>query len=483
VQVRPDTDPYLLAAMLHHLDRTVGFDLARYGDHVHRVGELRRWLDAYSPARVAPIVGVDASRIEQLATDFAAAPTAAVHMSTGLNMGRQGALAYFLVQMLSLVTGNLDRPGGNVVLARAIAPRPSDAPPGAESLEDTPFGPVRRSQGSLPAALLPDWIRHPDSPIRALFCVAGNPALSLGGATEMADALADLDLLVCVDLYRNATGELADVNLPATDWFERPDLNTFTQGVQTIPHVQLTEAMVEPHAERKPETEIFSLLTEAMGMAPAFGPGSDALAMMHDGELAAHGLSVAELARRDRGLAVLEPDATEAFLGGRLQTSDGRLDCAPELVVRAMARADSIFDELEAEPAGQLRLITRRTRNTLNSALANVAKLKDRGAASNPLWMHPDDAAVRGLAAGDVARVHNDVGELEAPIALDPNLRPGVVSMTHGFGYAATPGMPVAHAHPGVNVNLLSPSGPGTFDPLSGMTHLTGIRVEVDATA
>ena len=137
--------------------------------------------------------------------------------------------------------------------------------------------------------------------------MAGNPALSFGGATEVATALADLDLLVCVDLYRNATGELADINLPATDWFERPDLNTFTQGVQAIPHIQLTEALVEPRAERKPEAEIFALLSEAMGFPAAFGPGTDAIAMMNDGDLAAHGLSVAELAGRDRGLAVLDP--------------------------------------------------------------------------------------------------------------------------------------------------------------------------------
>jgi anaerobic selenocysteine-containing dehydrogenase len=479
VQIRPDTDPYLLAAMLHHLDRTVGFDLGRAGDHVRRLDELRDWLAGYPPERVAPVVGIEAAEIERLATAFATAPTAAVHMSTGVNMGRQGALAYFLVQMLSLVTGNLDRRGGNVVVGRAIAPRPSDAPPGPESLEDTPFGPVRRSQGSLPAALLPEWIRHPETPIRALICVAGNPALSLAGATEVTEALGDLDLLVSIDLYRNATGELAHVNLPATDWFERPDLNTFTQGVQTTPHVQLTEAVVEPRGERKPEAEIFALLAEAMGFAAAFGPGTDAIALMHDGELAAHGLSVAELARRDRGLAVLDEDATDAFLGGRLQTPDGRIDCAPELVAGSMARADRIVDELAAEPPDQLRLITRRTRTTLNSALANVAKLKERGAGTNPLWMHPDDAAARGLAAGAVAYVRNDAGSLEAPVALDPDLRPGVVAMTHGFGYAASPGMPVAHAHPGVNVNLLSPSGPGTFDPLSGMSHLTGIPVEV----
>ena len=482
VQVRPDTDPYLLTAMLHHIDRTVGFDVERYDDHVHHLDELRGWLAAYSPERVAPVVGVDAQQIERLATSFATAPTAAVHMSTGLNMGRQGTLAYFLVQMLSLVTGNLDRPGGNVVVGRAIAPRASDAPPGVDSLEDTQFGPVRRSQGSLPTALLPDWIRHPDTPIRALISVAGNPALSLGGGAEMADALADLDLLVCVDLYRNATGELAHVNLPATDWFEQPTFNTFTQGVQTTPHIQLTDALVEPRAERKPEAEIFGLLAEAMGFAPAFGPGTDGIAMMNDGELAAHGLSVAELAGRDRGLAVLDTQPTEAFLGGRLQTPDGRLSSRPS----------SWCGRSTSGPTGSSRSwppsrptscgSSPGSRNTLNSALASVAKLKARGADTNPLWMHPDDAAARGLAAGDVARVHDeDEQALEAAVALDPNLRPGVVAMTHGFGHAAAPGMPAAHTHPGVNVNLLSPSGPGTFDPLSGMTHLTGIPVEVAA--
>jgi hypothetical protein len=75
----------------------------------------------------------------------------------------------------------------------------------------------------------------------------------------------------------------------------------------------------------------------------------------------------------------------------------------------------------------------------------------------------------------------NHVGAVVATVALDLNLRPGVVSMTHGFGFAANPGLPVAHAHPGVNVNVLSPSGADSFDPLSGMSHLTGIPVTVEA--
>ncbi len=308
--------------------------------------------------------------------------------------------------------------------------------------------------------------------------------LSLGGAESVADAFAELDLLVSIDLYRNATAEVAHVVLPATDLFERPDLNTFTQGVQATPHIQLTEAVVEPRGGAPARDRDLRPALRGDGRPrPRRAAGVEGLAAAYDGDLAEHGLSVAALAERDRGLAVLDGDATGTFLAERLMTPDGRIDCAPGLIVEAMERSRAILDEMEAEPADRLRLITRRTRTTLNSAMANIGRLKDRGAATNPLWMHPDDAEARGLAAGDLARVSNDVGTVEAPVALDPDLRPGVVAMTHGFGFAANPSLPVAHSHPGVNVNVLSPSGPGTFDPLSGMSHLTGIPVDVQRAA
>lgn len=481
VQIRPDTDVFLLAAMLHRIDATVGFDLSRYDDKVRGVERLRSWLTDYPPEAVAPVVGIDARVIEQMADDFAAAASAAVHSSTGVNMGSHGTLAYHLIQMLSLVTGNLDRPGGNVERTRAVAPMGATAGAGPDSFEPTPLGPVRRSKGCLPAALLPDWIRHPDSPIKALISLAGNPVLTLSGAADVADAFAQLDLLISVDLYRNATAEMAHVVLPATDWYERPDLNAFVQGVQARPHIQFTDAMVEPAGERRHETEIFNLLAEAMGLGPVAAVGVDGLAAAYDGDLAAHGLSVGELSARDRGLAVLDDDATGTLLSDRIMTADGTLDCVPELIVDAMTRADHSLSAMRDEPADALRLITRRTLNTLNTAFANIAKLKDRGAADNPLWMNPVDAAERGLAEGDEAQVSNPVGTLVASVAFDENLRPGVVAMTHGFGYGTNPGLPHAHAHPGVNVNLLSPAGPGSFDPLSGMTLLTGIPVEVAA--
>ena len=118
VRIRPDTDPYLLAAMLCEIDRTVGFD-ADGATRVSNLDALRAFVGQFPPTRVAPVVGVDAAIIETMAREFATAPTAAIHCSTGVNMGRQGALAYWLAIMLSLLTGNFDRRGGNVVATRA----------------------------------------------------------------------------------------------------------------------------------------------------------------------------------------------------------------------------------------------------------------------------------------------------------------------------------------------------------------------------
>jgi formate dehydrogenase len=153
----------------------------------------------------------------------------------------------------------------------------------------------------------------------------------------------------------------------------------------------------------------------------------------------------------------------------------------PDGLRSTLQRGHDLFAELRSEPADGFKLITRRTQHMLNSAFQNVEKLKARGADSNPLWMHPDDAERLGLGPDDLAEITNANGAISAPVRFDDNLRPGVVAMTHGFGNQATAGMPNAQAHPGVNVNLLGPSGAGSFDPVSGMLQLTGIPVVVAA--
>lgn len=478
IQIRPDTDVYLLAAMLCEIDRTVGFDPAGAA-RMRRLDALRTFVGRFTPERVAPVVGIDAATIQKLAREFAEAPTASAHCSTGVNMGRHGALAYWLLQVLVLLTGNLDRPGGNVVAARATAPAPRSHPADLSGFVDTPWGAYRPSAGGHPGALLGHMIREGDPPIRALITLAGNPVLSIGGGDALAEAIRSLDLVVAIDFYRNATGELAHYVLPAADWFEREDMNTFVQGTQPTPYVQWTGPLVQPEEGCRTEVAILADLARRLGITPVFDAETDVLSMLYDGPLAEHGLSMAALRSSDRGLALLPPVEPGGFLDR--MTPDGTIDGEPEMLEPARARAIDAFDELLREPDERLRLITRRTTRTINTALHNIERLKKSGVADNPLYVSPEDARRLGIETGSAVRVSNDHGAIDAIAVVDPTLRVGVVAMTHGFGNAHTTGQSVARRYPGVNVNALAPVGPGSFDPVSGMSQLTGIPVAVAA--
>lgn len=474
VQIRPDTDVYLIAAMIHEIGARRGFDsegMARLSD----LDALRDFIGRFSADRVAPVVGLEADEIVRLALEFADAPTASAHMSTGVNMGRNGALAYWLMHMLSVLTGNFDRRGGNVPSARGTDPAPDSRGTGPDSFIESPWGTYRPTVSSHPCALLIDMIR--DGAVRALFVAAGNPVLSMGGGPELAEALASLDLLVTVDMYRNATGELAHWVLPATDWFEREDLNTFVQGTQVIPYVQWAGPIVEPIGERRTERRIFADIAERAGAPVMFDNEVDMLAIINDAALSRHGLSVDGLRALPDGIALLDQVEPGHFLD--TMCPDGTLDAAPSMLGPARSRAITFFNELLEEPAHTLKLITRRTSHTINSALQNVERLKARGAADNPLHIAPFDAERLGLVDGAPVNISNRWGSIDSVVSIDGTLRNGVVAMTHGFGNTNTTGMRHAQKYPGVNVNALAPVGPGTFDPVSTMSQLTGIPVTV----
>ncbi len=480
IQIQPDTDAYLLAAMLCEIEGAadLGFDAEALAG-VRHVDPLREFVRAYPPERVASVVGIEADRIREMARTFATAPHAAIHVSTGVNMGRQGTLAYYLAQMLSLVTGNLDRAGGNILPARGVPPMV--LPPEASTTQSTEWGAYRPARGTPPGSLMADMMLADRDPIRALIVVAGNPALSIGGGERLEQALDSLDLLVSIDFYRNATGERAHFVLPAADWFEREDLNYFVQGVQRRPYLQWTDAVVAPRGQRQPDWWIFSRLLQELERPSLLEiPGGDVMSALWDGRLAETGHSIAGLREAEGGVVLLSESSPGGFLA-RVSGEDG-FDCCPAALRDTLGRAEPILEELLSEAGRPLKLITRRTNYMMNSGFQNVKALRDaKGGETNPLFMNPRDALDRGLREGQWVRVRNAQGEIRAELAFDDRLRAGVVAMSHGFGNQQTSGMPVAQARPGVNVNALSPTGAGSFDPVGGMGHLTGIGVEVEA--
>jgi anaerobic selenocysteine-containing dehydrogenase len=476
--IRPDTDVYLLAALIHEIDREGGFDDAIVREHGKRMAELREFVAQYSANRVAMATGISADEIRSLARDFAAAPSASVHMSTGVNMGRQGTLAYWLLHMLSFVTGNLDRRGGNILSVGFYESAKAGRRSFSDGFVESDYGRIRK--GSLPGNLLPDFVLQDQDPVRAMITVAGNPVLSIGGEERLRAAMEKLELLVVVDLYRNATAEYADYILPSTDSFERSDINITGLGLQHEPWIQFTEKVVEARGERREEWWILGKLAQQLGLKSPFDEKGEAQGLWGriDHMLHARGLTLEEVRAQPHGI-VFEGLTPGRFYSDHLQTDDGKVDCRPPAFDDAIALCAEQLAELDREGPDRLKMITLRDPYMHNSWYANIERMKGGAKDRNYLYIHPDDAERRGVAKGDKVRLSNEWGEVVVELRLDPDLKHGVVALTHGWGNAKTPGMRVAHNTPGANQNALLPSGVGSFDPLSNQAFMTGVPVEV----
>lgn len=484
--VKPDTDVYLMAALLHVLFRDGHIDEQQMIEHAVHVSELKTFIKGYAPADVAGIVGVSAEDIEQLAQDIAAAPTAAFYMSTGVNMGRQGSLAYWLLFMLSLATGNLDRRGGNIYSRGFYPAAKAGRIRGEITYEETPFGDVRRIRGSLPGNLMADMILQEDNPIRGLVVISGNPLLSMGSGEKLRRAFEKLEFVMVIDIYPSATSDYADYVLPATDMYERADINICGLGMQKQPFIQYTDFVVPPKAERRPEWWILREIERAQGFETEnrelddYQQAIDELGLFNR---FSHMMGQSELTLedvREEGAVVLNPVEPGKFFSNVIQTESGHVDCYPDTFSESIERCAEIFDELKAEETSQLKMISRRTNYMVNSWFHNVKSLKRSGHLNNPLYIHPDDARARNLGEGSTVKVHNEFGEVTTTVTLDDGLKQGTVAMTHGWGYQGRD-MKTASEFSGCNANDLLPSGAGSYEKISNQAFMTGVPVDVAA--
>ena len=486
VPVKPDTDVYLMAAMLNHLFEQDLVDRSFLETHGENIEALMAFVANYSPERVADVVGISAADIRQLASDAAAANRAAFYMSTGVNMGRQGSTAYWLMFMLSLATGNLDHQGGNIYSRGFYPAAKAGRMRGEVQYDETPFGEIRRIRGSLPGNLMADMILDDPNPIRGLVVISGNPLLSMGSGSRLREAFEALEFCIVIDIYPSATSEYADYLLPATDMFERADINICGLGMQKDPFIQYTDFIVPPKADRRPEWWILRAIEKAQGfeseLAPMddYGRAIDALGLFNrfDHMLRQSDLDIDTV--RTEGTVVLPPVLAGGFWESVIQTESGRVDCCPASLEEARGRCEEIFAQLQAEDPGQLKMISRRTNYMINSWFNNVPSLKRPKHQNNPIYIHPDDARARNLGDGSSVTVSNEFGRIETVVSLDETLRPGTVAMTHGWGHKGK-GLSIASRYPGSNANDLLPSGPGSFEKVSNQAFMTGIPVEVAA--
>ena len=478
VLIRPDTDVWFLAALLHEIDRRGGFDEAvvaaprqppRRAAGVPRAvrrGRRRRRSPASTPTCV-----------RELAAAWVATPRASVHASTGLNMGRQGSLAYWLVHMLSFVTGRLDVEGGNLKSDGFYANARSGAGVVEQSYVDTEFGRLR--EGALPGTLMADAILDSAEPVRAMIVVAGNPLLSIAGQERLRKAFEQLELLVVIDIYPSATAELADVVLPCTDMYERDDLNVVNIGTSARPFAQYTPAVVAPAAERRPEWWIAHRLLQELGHPSLLDddepdPWAKWRHMLQRGA----GIELADLQASGEPHVLPPPEPGDVLRASRCGRPTVGSTAARRCSPRPSHDAPSCSTERSRERGG-LKLIHGRDPWMHNTWLANLPRMRRRGRTTNPLAIHPADAAAPASPTAIGSSCPTPTARSPPRPPFDDDLMPGVVSMVHGWGHAASPRLRVAAEHPGTNPNVLLPSGPGSYEPLSSQAHMTGIPVTV----
>ncbi|MCA9621076.1 MAG: molybdopterin-dependent oxidoreductase, partial [Myxococcales bacterium] len=354
---------------------------------------------------------------------------------------------------------------------------------------------------AFPGGVLADEITTPGpGQHRALFVTGGNPLITMPGSDRLRRALGELELCVVLDIQRGETASLAHYVLPCTTPLERPDLPfifPLLLGMQSRPYLQATEAVAKPDGEQRDEATIYLDLCRASGR-PIFGSRIaqtllDLSRRLEPADASGHRpvpqRRLLDLVLRlggapgfarmlaDHGHGLRRADNRGgSYLGQRVLTDDGRVDLAPAPLLAAAERLEQAFIA-ERGDQRRLKLITKRDVTTHNSWTHNHQRFVGRG--TNHVYLHPEDAAARGLAEGALADVASEVATVRLPVRLSEDLMPGSVALPHGWGHQGAGGLSVARETSGVNVNLLAADGPGALEPVTGMAHLTAIAVEV----
>jgi anaerobic selenocysteine-containing dehydrogenase len=517
--IRPGGDAAFLLAVVHTLFEEGLVDLGAAAGRVAGLDVVEQVVRELSPERAAPACGIDADVIRRIARELSAAPSAACYGRLGTCVQEFGTLASWACDLVNILTGNLDRPGG-VMFARPAAPIDAAFPrePGFEiGRWHSRVSGQPEVEGLIPSSTMAEEIlTGGEGQVRAMILLMTNALRSAANSAQLEEAFASLDFLVAIDFYINETTRHADIILPTPSAAEQAgyELPFYLLSVR---NVAKWSSAVMPSPEGAQETwQVLSRIGAAlMGLGGLDAQAVDDLVLRQfaqgaledgrwdgltveevlekvDGEIGPPrildmllrvgpygdgfgrnpgGLTLEKVREAPHGidLGPLEPRLDEV-----VHTRSGAIELAPRTMLEDMPR-------LLAHLAGERRelvLIGRRDLRATNSFTHNLPALA-KGRERCTLEVCAQDAERLGLRDGGAALVTSRVGKLVAPVVVTRDRMPGVVSLPHGWGHAASgTRLSVANARPGVNANLLTDNQ--AYDVASGTAVLFGTPVTVE---
>ncbi|HEV7241700.1 MAG TPA: molybdopterin-dependent oxidoreductase [Thermoanaerobaculia bacterium] len=466
--IRPATDAALLMAMLNTMRAENLFRIA----NPEQLDGLDAALDAIAemtPELAATMTGIDAQTIRRIAREFASAPSAVCYGRVGANLQAFGTLNAWLIQLVNIVTGNLDREGGAMLTDPIIPMTGPHTRRGHYAQWRSRVSGLPETAGELPVAALAEEILTPgEGQIRGLITIAGNPVLSTPNGRKLDDALESLEFMLAIDIYLNETTRHADLILPPASSLEHDHYDRIFNAL-AIRNVARFNAAIWPRAEEERyDWEIFGELGARLGAKlgrdfKPLPPTRDVIQSYVDKSRVS--FETLENAEHGLDLGPLTPSLYE-----RLETEDRKIHCAPEPLLADIAR-------FNIPPTGFL-LIGRRHLRSNNSWMHNSHRLI-KGKARDQLMMHPEDLAALGFVDGQVVDVQAGGGSVRIAVQSTDSVMRGVVSLPHGFGHNR-PGtrLGLAEQNAGVSYNDLTDD---SVDAVSGNAALNGVPVTITA--
>ena len=495
LSIRPGSDVFMLLAMLNVVFREKLQALGNVAGFASGLAQIEALVADYAPEKVEPVTGINPQAVRELVRGFCAAQSACCYGRIGVSAQRYGTLTQWLITVFNIVSGNLDTPGGTMFSQPAFEilkpPRP-----GRKGFADH-FSRVRQLpdfNGEFPVSTLADEIVTPgEGQVRALVTHAGNPVLSTPNGARLDEALGRLDFMVAIDIYLNETTRHANLILPPPSSLERPHYDLVFQALAIRNGAKFSPPLFRPGRQQRSDVQIFTELAWRMAGGSWFNRARAWLRKtivqhLGSGRLIDRGLKMGPYHRsHDLDLKKLKDNPHGIDLGplrpclpGRLFTQDRKIQLAPTLFLEDCKNLAAYFDAAlrsRDTPGFDLQLIGRRDPRSNNSWMHNSHRLV-KGKERCVALVHPDDAASRQLHEGDMVRISSRVGSVRVPVTISDEMKPGVISIPHGWGHVA-PGinLGIAQRHAGVNTNLLTDHE--FLDTLSGNAALNGLRVSL----
>lgn len=522
--IRPGTDVFFLLGLVHTMFYEGLVRLRALAPHVAGLDALSEAVAPFTPERMAARCGIAAATQRELARALAASERAAVYGRIGTCTQVYGTLCSWLVDVLNVLGGHLDQPGGAMFPKAAAFAANTRGKPGLGQGITTGR---RRSRvsgapevlGEFPMTCLAEEIETPAGadgrgPVRALISLASNPVLSAPNGGRLARALDSLEFMVSVDIYLNETTRHADVILPGLSPFEESHYDVAFPQFSYRNHARYSPAVFEPSEGQPAEWQILLRLAAiAQGKGAGVdlralddallmeelqrGAGASAAAVfqavsrwqgperlldlgLRSGPYgdqfgaAPQGLRLAKLLEQPHGLdlGALAPRVPEV-----LRTPSGKIELAPPVLLDDLQR---VTRDLQAagDPVADLVVIGRRDVRSNNSWLHNLPLLA-KGPDRSMAIVHPADAARHGVQDGARATLTGAQGrQVQVQVQVSDEVMPGVVCLPHGWGHGLKgTRQQVAAARPGANLNVLLDDS--VRDPLSGNAVLSGAVVSL----